>query len=146
MENQEQCGVASQEVLTGTVVAYVESRQLWQGGELAPQVVARSIANGKLLHAASLTVADPRMTMLEWASPIQLAVAADGAVAWIQEDSFARHGGGIAPPTEFDVYAIDGNGPYTLSADLPAQPGSLNFVGKTLSWMQDGIREAAPLA
>ena len=135
--------MASEETLTGTVVAYVESRQLWQGSELPPQVIARSMASGKLLHAASLRVAVPRMTMLEWASPIQLAVAADGALAWIQEDAFARHGGSLAPPTEFDVYAIDSNGPHTLSADLASRPGSLEFVGKTLSWTQDGIHEAA---
>jgi hypothetical protein len=145
MENQEQCGEASEETMTGTVVAYVESRQLWQGGELPPQIVARSIASGKLLHAASLSVAVSRETMLEWALPLQLAVAANGAVAWVQEDSFARHGGAVAPPTEFDVYAIDGDGAHTLSADLPSRPGSFEVVGKTFSWTQEGVHRSALL-
>lgn len=139
IETVSEVGTVSEVALKGTVVAYAESLHS------ESTIVVRSIASGLILHKAALRVAIPQRTLVELALPIRIAVKANGAVAWIQEDWFARHGGAVAPPPAFGIYAIDSDGPRTLRADLPSQPRSLKLVGSTLSWLQGRALESSEL-
>jgi hypothetical protein len=141
---QEACGVVSGEALAGTVVAYVESR-LESSGRPPDRIVVRSIVTGRVLHVVSLDVATREATFLEEARTIDIAVEGNGAVAWIQEDSFARHGGGLSPPTVYDLFAIDSHGFHALSIDLPAAPRSLKLEDGVVVWTQEGTPHSATL-
>lgn len=144
LAGQDRCGVVFDEALAGTVVAYGESRSE-PGGRAPDRIVVRSIFNGRILHGGSLYVATPRLTMIEEAHAIQIVVKPDGAVAWIQEDWFARHGGASPPPVVYDVFAVDGNGFHSLGIDLPAKPTSLSTEGGALSWVEEGRRRSVAL-
>jgi hypothetical protein len=122
-------------VLAGTVVAYAESR-LELGGRPPELVVARSITTGRALHNVQLNVATIQRTLVESARALRAAVNGAGAVAWIQEDWFARHGGNTPPPIVYDIFAIDNSGFQPLRIDLPAEPKSLKLTRNVLSWTQ----------
>ncbi len=144
LAGEERCGVVSDEALAGTVVAYVESRMELSGRQ-PERVVVRSVSTGRVLHDVSLAVATVQQTMVE--EPRALGVVADGkgAVAWSQEDWYARHDGATPPPVANDVYAEDSEGFHALRIGLTAKPGSLKFSGSVLSWTQQGSPQAAQL-
>lgn len=144
-EMQERCGEVSEEALTGTVVAYAETRFTPRGQTLPQRIVVRNITNGSLLHGFSLYVATLRRVMIEQASAIRLQVTPDGAVAWIQEDWFASHGGPPRPPTSYEIYAVDSGGIRTLSPELSTIPRSLQLHGRRLTWLEAGTPGSADL-
>ncbi len=126
--------------LGGTVVAYCDRKH-----DNVEQIVVRSIATGRVLHQFSLHVETPRLTLLEWAEARQLFVTPDGAVAWLQEDSFGRHGGGTPPPPGWDVYAVDSTGFRVLSTNLQTEPPAMKLVGSVLTWRVGNTPESAVL-
>jgi hypothetical protein len=145
IEGEERCGVVSDEALAGTVVAYAESRSEPTGGRWPERIVTRSIATGRVLHDFSLHVATQQQTMLEEARALPIAVNGTGAVAWIQEDWFARHDGATPPPVVYDVFAIDSDGSHSLRTDLSIEPESLKIRGRVFSWTQEGRLQSAAL-
>ncbi len=139
-DDEQRCSLVSQETLAGDVVAYQEGRL----GDIT-KIVVRSIATDRVLHDVTLAVESSRQVLVELAQPLRILVKSDGAVAWIQQESFGRHDGGTAPPTAYDVYAVDRHGFRPLSTDLPTQPLMMKLVGSTLSWTQGKTRESAVL-
>lgn len=127
-------------VLGGVVVAYCD----WSK-ENFEQIVVRDIATDRVLHQFSLRVETPRLTMLEWAEARRLFVTADGAVAWLQEDSFGRHGGGTPPPPGYDVYAVGSTGVRALGTNLAVEPQEMKLVGSVLTWRVGNTPESAVL-
>jgi hypothetical protein len=79
--------------------------------------------------------------MLEWAEPRLILAKPDSSVVWVQEDSFARHGGANPPPL-FHIYAFEADGFHTL-ADLPETPQDVKLAGARLTWLQAGTRHEA---
>lgn len=133
-------GAELRPALAGTVVAYCD----WND-ENNEQIVVRSIATGQVLHQFSLHVEVQRLTLLERAEARGLFVAPDGAVAWLQEDSFGRHDGGTPPPPGWDVYAVDSTGFHALSTNLPTEPQAIKLVGSVLTWRVVHTPESAVL-
>jgi hypothetical protein len=127
-------------VLSGVVVAYCD-----QSRENSEQIVVRDVATDRVLHQFSLRVATPRSTLLEFADARRLFVTADGAVAWLQEDSFARNGGGTAPPPGYDVYAVGSTGVRVLASNLAVEPQEMKLVGSVLRWRVGDAPESAVL-
>jgi hypothetical protein len=141
---EERCGVITEETLSGTAAAYVETR--CEPSSCGPeQIVVRSVSTGRILHDAPLEVATGQDTEVQFAVVLRIVLKADGAVAWVQQDVYGVHDGGPGPPTVFDVFAIDRNGFHSLRTGLPAKPGSLKVLGSALSWTQEGARQAAVL-
>jgi hypothetical protein len=144
VDGEERCGEVSDEALAGTVVAYAESR-VEPTGRQPQRIIVRSIPSGRVLHEGSLYVATPQRTFLEEARPLRIVVNDEGTVAWVQEDWYARHGGGMSPPTVYDLFVVDSEGFQSLRTELRAEPRSLRFVGDKLFWIQEGSPQSAML-
>jgi hypothetical protein len=138
------CVRASNQILAGTTVAYLAS-PVEPGYTQEQAIVVRSIATGRELHRVTIYVRTVHRTMLEWATVLQFLVKPNGAIAWIQEDSFARHGGAPAPPRAYSVFAVDSDGFHTLTPELPTLPRALTLTGSTLSWTNEATQESAVL-
>lgn len=138
------CARATELALAGATVAYLTT-PVEPGYAQEHAIVARSIATGRALHSVAIRVRTVHRTMLEAASVLQIVVKPDGALAWIQEDGFGRHGGGAAPPTAYSVFAVDRNGFHTLTPELPASPRALTVTGSLLSWTNEATPESAIL-
>jgi hypothetical protein len=138
------CARATQLVLAGTTVAYLTT-PIEPGYAQEHAIVIRSIATGHALHSVAIHVRTRQLTMLEGATVLQIVAKPDGAVAWVQADSFGRHGGGAAPPTVYSVFAVDREGFHTLTPELPALPRALTVTGSVLSWANEATPESAVL-
>lgn len=123
-------------------VAYIEHNHQEQGPD---SVVVRGIPSGRVIHRATPRVAPVHKTLLEEARVRGLAVTAKRSLGWVQEDWFATHAGGEAPPVEYAIYAIDRTGFHTLAAQLASEPASLKFRGSVLSWTEDGTPHSTAL-
>ncbi len=126
-----QC-VLLQVALAGDAVAYASTLHSEE------QVFSWDVANRRLLHDARVETATRQEVLLEWAEVDRLVVGPTGAVAWIQEDSYARHGGGEAPPAVFGVFGLGSEGSRTFATNLPAKPFSLRLSGDRLTWNEQG--------
>jgi hypothetical protein len=129
-----------QVALAGDVVAYA-----LKGVGQYETIVARSLATGRVLHEATLAVGTPKGVLVEEAHVRRLVVGSAGAIAWIQEDFFAAHGGNPSPPTLFDVFGLGSDGSHTFALGLPLQPRSLHLTGDTLSWAEEAQTHSAKL-
>lgn len=137
------CARATELVLAGTTVAYLTT-PVEPGYEQEHAIVVRSIATGRALHSVAIRVRTVHQTMLESSTVLQIVAKPDGAVAWVQEDSFGRHGGVPLPPA-YSVFAVDRKGFHTLTPELPASPRAMSLTGSTLSWSNEATRESAVL-
>lgn len=138
------CMRATDQVLAGTTVAYLAT-PVEPGYHQQQAIVVRSIATGRALHSVTIHVRTVQRTFLEWATVLQIVAKPDGAIAWSQEDSFGRHGGGPTPPNAYSVFAVDRDGFHTLTPELPTAPRSLTLTGSVLSWTNEATRESAVL-
>ena len=138
------CVRASSQILAGSTVAYLAS-PVELGYTQEQAVVVRSIATGRVLHRVTIHVRTIHRTMLEWATALQIVVTPGGAIAWIQEDSFARHGGAPAPPRAYSVFAVDRDGFRVLTPELPTLPRALTLTGSVLSWTNEATQESSVL-
>ncbi len=138
------CVSVREQVLVGTVVAYVAS-PVELGYEQREGIVVRSLATGRALHRVTINVRIVHRTILEEAKVLQIVAKPDGAVAWIQEDSYARHGGGTPPPTAYSIFTVDRDGFRALTPALPVVPRSFTLSESTLSWTNEATRESAVL-
>ncbi|HST34431.1 MAG TPA: hypothetical protein VLJ80_13045 [Solirubrobacteraceae bacterium] len=138
------CARATQLVLAGTTVAYFTT-PVEPGYAQEHAIVVRSIATGRALHSVAIRVRTVHQTMLEESTVLKIVAKPDGAVAWVQEDSFARHGGAVPPPPAYSVFAVDRKGFHTLTPELPASPRAMTLTGTTLSWSNEATRESALL-
>jgi len=100
---------------------------------------------GRVLHRAEIYVRTVHRTLLEFAEVLALRAKPDGAIAWIQYDSYGTHGGLPTPPPAYSVFAIDGNGFHTLTPELPSAPSALALSGSLLSWTNEANRESTIL-
>jgi hypothetical protein len=139
------CARVTKLALAGTVVAYLTT-PVEPGVEEQQAIVVRSIATGRALHSIAIHVRTVQRTMLEWSEVLQIVAKPDGALAWVQEDSFGRHGGGAAPPPAYSVFALDSNGFRALTPELRAPPGALRARGGVLSWTNEATQESAALS
>lgn len=135
------CGAVSNEALAGDVVAYAEKPLGY-----AQRVVVRHISTGGVLHNVSLYVTVVERTLVEEARAVRLVANRRGMVAWVQEDSYVRHGGGVPPRAVYDVFAADTHGFRPLRTALPSEPKSLTLKGNTLLWIQAGARQSVQLS
>jgi hypothetical protein len=138
------CMGATHQVLAGTTVAYLAT-PVEPGYTQQQAIVVRSIATGRALHSVTIHVRTVHRTFLEWAMVLQIVAKPDGAIAWIQEDSFARHGGGPTPPRAYSVFAVDRDGFHALTPELPTLPRTLTLTGSVLSWTNEATQESAVL-
>lgn len=147
LEGEERCGVVNYEMLAlaGDVVAYIELHYEAGGGRPPEWIVVRNIATGKVLHHTPVSVATVQMTFIEQSEVLSIVVNDEGAVAWLQRDSYGRHDGGASPHPGYDIFAIDNDGFHSLRVDLPAAPSSLALTGDKLTWTEQGIRHTARL-
>jgi hypothetical protein len=132
-------GVELAPELSDTAFAYCESHRE------SATIIVRSVTTGRVLHDFGLRVEVPRSTMLEWAEPLRLFVAPDGAVAWLQKDSFGNHDAGPPPPPGYDVYSVDSTGFHALSVNLPVEPRGMQLVGSDLTWIVGNESQSAHL-
>lgn len=106
----------------------------------------RSVANGAVLHDAWLQVAEVQRTELEFARVVHVVVNGLGTVAWVQKDSYERHGGGVPPATVYDVFALGLDGFRSLRTGLTSEPKSLKLSGNTLAWVEGEVLQGAPMS
>ncbi len=106
---------------------------------ISSQVMVRSLADGKQLHAA------PAITTTHlpesFVSVDSIVVKADGAVAWIaQTSSVVSHGTVV-----LEVHRIDARGQSLLAAGHSIRPRSLKLSGSTVSWRVGSATHTAVL-
>jgi hypothetical protein len=140
---QEACGVVTDQALGGDVAAYAEQR--WEpDGKQQYRIMVRSIATGRVLHAAPIEATPHLQVLLEGSRVRAVAVTANSNVAWVQENSYGRMSG-PSPPNLYDVYAIDSLGFHPVRTELSVEPRSLRLMGHTLTWRVGAITESAML-
>ncbi len=126
--------------LAGTVVAWSDT--LPSTSCCSSDIVSLSLRTGHVLHRVSIAPTEQRV-ILEQAQALQVLVKDDGAVAWVQEDSYGTHDGAPLPPTTFTIYAVDNTGFHQLSPEIDwVEPEDLQLAGSVLSWTRSGTTES----
>lgn len=123
--------------LSGELVAYGAERCGVDTG--SSEVVVRSLRDGRLRgRAAANTVP---LGVEAYVSVTALALARDGAVAWISSGgSIMSHRRLVA------VHTLDRHGVRTLATGGAIVPGRLRLRGRTVSWLAGGHWHSAALA
>jgi hypothetical protein len=108
-------------------------------------IEARDLRNGRLLHRVPTgKPLTPRRGFVGVGNASFIAVKRDGSVAWIAQD-YERGFALLPPPNRyFEVYALDRHGERLLASG-PKIAHYLRIAGQTLTWINAGKRESAPL-
>jgi len=115
----------SPRALTGTVVAYEQT------SPFESRIVVRRVGDGQVLHEISTHVERTHGANANEARILAVALADDGSIAWIQEDSGA---GRFVVPAEYAVYGVDQHGFHALQTGLTSMPDRLRIRGHILTW------------
>jgi hypothetical protein len=140
------CQEATDVTLAGRVVAFVT---IPLAGEAQRRIVVLALPTGRVLHKVALAVhALPENRSEGNAIVRRLLAEPDGTIAWLQEDEyFWIH---IFPPAKgpapaYDLFALGRRGFRAPTVGLSSEPSSIALIDATLSWTDEGIREAAPI-
>jgi hypothetical protein len=102
-------------------------------------VRVRNLRSGRWVHRLPANSA-PETSPISTSSPgvTDLALARNGAVAWITRDPYVN-------PATLEVHKADADGHAQLDTGAGIDPGSLALSGKTIYWLSNGTPRTATL-